>query len=277
MQRINLIKKNVNLKYGLGIEYDNYRYKTSSNLSYLEKNSYLNSLQAPSPVVIRDSISFSKNKLALNYITVPLMLNFITNSANTKKGLSLSMGLSAGYLFGVRNKQKSEERGKQTAVEWLVEKLNQCEPMYSGIQSNEHKEHLEKLETILEADIIILGISRTSKTPTTIYLANKGYKSANIPVVPNQKIPEEVLKDKKKTIVGLIADPERLVDIRKNRLNTLSEEKHTSYVDLERIREELEESRKVFKVNNIPTIDVTRKSVEETAASIIKIHEIKNS
>jgi len=135
----------------------------------------------------------------------------------------------------------------------------------------------QKLETILEADIIVLGISRTSKTPTTIYLANKGYKSANIPMVPNQKIPEEVLKNKKKTIVGLIADPERLVDIRKNRLNTLSEEKHTSYVDLERIREELEESRKVFKVNNIPTIDVTRKSVEETAASIIKIHEIKNS
>ena len=113
MQRINLIKKNVNLKYGLGIEYDNYRYNTSSNLSYLERNSYLNSLQAPSPVVIRDSISFSKNKLALNYITVPLMLNFITNSANSKKGLSLSMGLSAGYLYGVRNKQKSEEKGKE--------------------------------------------------------------------------------------------------------------------------------------------------------------------
>ena len=135
----------------------------------------------------------------------------------------------------------------------------------------------QKLETILEADIIILGISRTSKTPTTIYLANKGYKSANIPMVPNQNIPEDVLKNKKKTIVGLIADPERLVDIRKNRLNTLSEEKHTSYVDLERIKEELEESRKIFKINNIPTIDVTRKSVEETAASIIKIHEIKNS
>jgi regulator of PEP synthase PpsR (kinase-PPPase family) len=85
------------------------------------------------------------------------------------------------------------------------------------------------------------------------------------------------LKNKKKTIVGLIADPGRLVDIRKNRLNTLSEEKHTSYVDLERIQEELEESRKVFKLNNIPIIDVTRKSVEETAASIIKIHEIKNN
>jgi regulator of PEP synthase PpsR (kinase-PPPase family) len=135
----------------------------------------------------------------------------------------------------------------------------------------------QKLETTLDADIIILGVSRTSKTPTTIYLANKGYKSANIPMVPNQKISEDILKNKKKTIVGLIADPERLVDIRKNRLNTLSEEKHTSYVDLEGIREELEESKKLFKLNNIPTIDVTRKSVEETAASIIKIHEIKNS
>ena len=113
MQRINLIKKQVNLKYGLGIEYDNYRYKTSSNLSYLEKNPYLNSLAAPSPIVIRDSIRFSKNKLALNYITVPLMVNFITNPANAKKGLSISMGLSVGYLYGVRNKQKSEERGKE--------------------------------------------------------------------------------------------------------------------------------------------------------------------
>lgn len=135
----------------------------------------------------------------------------------------------------------------------------------------------QKLETILESDIIILGISRTSKTPTTIYLANRGYKAANIPMIPNQRISEDVLKNKKKTIVGLIADPERLVDIRKNRLNTLSEEKHTSYVDLDKIREELEESKKIFKLNNIPIIDVTRKSVEETAASIIKIHEIKNS
>jgi regulator of PEP synthase PpsR (kinase-PPPase family) len=96
-------------------------------------------------------------------------------------------------------------------------------------------------------------------------------------MVPNQKIPEEVLKNKKTTIVGLIADPERLVDIRKNRLSTLSEDKHTSYVDLDKIKDELEESKKVFKANNIPTIDVTRKSVEEIAASIIKIHEIKNS
>ena len=77
--------------------------------------------------------------------------------------------------------------------------------------------------------------------------------------------------------MGLLADPERLVDIRKNRLSTLSEDKHTSYVDLEKIKGEIEESRKIFKTNNIPIIDVTRKSVEEIAASIIKIHEIKNN
>ena len=87
----------------------------------------------------------------------------------------------------------------------------------------------------------------------------------------------KILKNKKVTIVGLLADPERLVDIRKNRLSTLSEDKHTSYVDLEKIKGEIEESRKIFKTNNIPIIDVTRKSVEEIAASIIKIHEIKNS
>jgi hypothetical protein len=113
MRRINLIKTHVNLKYGFGIEYDNYRFKSSSNLSFLEKNPYLNSLQPKSPVVIRDSISFSKNKLALNYITVPLMVNFVTNPTNAKKGLSVSMGLSAGYLYGVRNKQKSDERCKE--------------------------------------------------------------------------------------------------------------------------------------------------------------------
>jgi hypothetical protein len=113
MRRINLIKTHVNLKYGFGIEYNNYRFKSSSNLSFLEKNPYLNNLQPKSPVVIRDSISFSKNKLALNYLTVPLMVNFITNPANAKKGLSISMGISAGYLYGVRNKQKSDERGKE--------------------------------------------------------------------------------------------------------------------------------------------------------------------
>ncbi|MEP7107975.1 MAG: hypothetical protein ABI760_08330 [Ferruginibacter sp.] len=111
MQRLNLVKQHVSLKYGLGLELNNYRYKSTSSLSYLEQNPYITS-QAPSPVVIRDSINFSKNKLAADYITVPMMLNFSTSPGYTNKGLSLSVGVSAGILYSQRNKQVSQERGK---------------------------------------------------------------------------------------------------------------------------------------------------------------------
>ncbi|HMJ47504.1 MAG TPA: outer membrane beta-barrel protein [Ferruginibacter sp.] len=113
MQRLSLIKRNVNLKYGLGVELNNYRYK--STISYKEGGiiPYSGGLQTNAPFIFRDSISFSKNKLAADYLTVPLMLNFATNSASSKKGLSLSVGVSAGYLYSQRNKQVSDERGKQ--------------------------------------------------------------------------------------------------------------------------------------------------------------------
>ena len=111
IQRLNLIKHYVNLKYGLGIELNNYRYTTNANISYLENNPYVPP-QYSTAVIIRDSIQFSKNKLALDYLTVPLMLNFSTNPGYLNKGLSLSVGVSAGYLYDQRNKQISPERGK---------------------------------------------------------------------------------------------------------------------------------------------------------------------
>ena len=128
---------------------------------------------------------------------------------------------------------------------------------------------------INKSDIILLGVSRTSKTPTSIYLANKGFKTSNIPLVNENSIPQ-ILKDKPKMtcVVGLNTEPERLVDIRKNRMNSLKESSNKSYTDLEKIKKEIEEAKKTFKRYGWPTIDVTRKSVEETAASIIKIHEI---
>jgi Outer membrane protein beta-barrel domain len=110
MQKLNLVQHKLNFKYGLGIEFNNYRYK--SNISYLRQNSFQPNL-TPSPVVIRDSISFSKNKLAGNYLTIPLMLNFQT-SQSKNRGFSISLGVSAGYLYGQRNKQQSDARGKQT-------------------------------------------------------------------------------------------------------------------------------------------------------------------
>ena len=134
----------------------------------------------------------------------------------------------------------------------------------------------KKTEDLLKSDIILLGVSRTSKTPTSIYLANRGFKTTNIPLVPNQEIPNDLKTDNiKSCIIGLFADPERLSDIRRNRVALMQENRSSSYTDISSIKKEVEDSKNLFKKYNWPTIDVTRKSVEETAASIIKIIEIK--
>ncbi len=128
---------------------------------------------------------------------------------------------------------------------------------------------------VYKSDIILLGVSRTSKTPTSIYLANRGYKTSNIPLIDDNSIPEELKKNSKTCcVVGLIAEPKRLHEVRKNRLTTIKEQEAIKYTNLETIQNEIEESRKTFKKYQWPIIDVTRKSVEETAASVIKIYEI---
>ena len=136
----------------------------------------------------------------------------------------------------------------------------------------------KKTEDISSSDIILLGVSRTSKTPTSIYLANRGYKTINIPLVPKQEIPQ-ALKEKnlKPCVIGLYATAERLSDIRRNRVAIMNDTNLPTYTDLEFIKNEVDESKKLFKKYNWPTIDVTRKSVEETAASIIKIYDIRRS
>ena len=136
----------------------------------------------------------------------------------------------------------------------------------------------KKTEELFKSDVILLGVSRTSKTPTSFYLANRGYKTTNIPLVPNQPIPETLTSNNFKCcIIGLFADPERLVDIRRNRVALMQENRSSNYTDIKSIKKEVEDSKNLFKKNNWPTIDVTRRSVEETAASIIKIIEIKKS
>ncbi len=131
------------------------------------------------------------------------------------------------------------------------------------------------VKEINKSDIILLGVSRTSKTPTSIYLANKGFKTSNIPLVNENSVPKKLKENPKiACVVGLSTEPERLVDIRKNRMNSLKETENKSYTDLEKIRKEVDEAKKTFKKYKWPLIDVTRKSVEETAASVIKIYEI---
>ena len=131
------------------------------------------------------------------------------------------------------------------------------------------------VKEINKSDIILLGVSRTSKTPTSIYLANKGFKTSNIPLVNENSVPK-ILRENPKIacVVGLNTEPERLVDIRKNRMNSLKETENKTYTNLEKIKKEVDDAKNTFKKYKWPVIDVTRKSVEETAASIIKIYEI---
>ena len=131
------------------------------------------------------------------------------------------------------------------------------------------------VKDIKKSDIILLGVSRTSKTPTSIYLANKGFKISNIPLVNENSLPEKLKQNPHMTcVVGLSTEPERLADLRKNRMNSLKETENVNYTSLESIKKEVLQAKKTFQKYKWPLIDVTRKSVEETAASIIKIHEI---
>ena len=131
------------------------------------------------------------------------------------------------------------------------------------------------VKEINKSDIILLGVSRTSKTPTAIYLANKGFKTSNIPLVNENSIPKVLKENPKITcVIGLNTEPERLADLRKNRMNTLKETENMSYTDIDKIKKEVDEAKNTFRKYKWPSIDVTRKSVEETAASVIKIYEI---
>jgi hypothetical protein len=122
-----------------------------------------------------------------------------------------------------------------------------------------------------EADVVLVGVSRTSKTPTCLYLANRGIKAANVPYVPGVPLPPELTSAKHPLIVGLTNDPERLIQIRRNRLSMLHHDGSTDYTDLDAVRAEVRDARRVFAEHHWQVIDVTRRSIEETAAAIMKL------
>ncbi|MEQ9518941.1 MAG: pyruvate, water dikinase regulatory protein [Parvibaculum sp.] len=128
-----------------------------------------------------------------------------------------------------------------------------------------------------DADIILVGVSRTSKTPTCIYLANRGIKAANVPLVPNTPLPPDLLTAKSPLIVGLVTSADRLMQIRKNRLLSLNEREETDYVDKDVISAELADARRLCNKHGWPIIDVTRKSIEETSAAILNLYQRKSS
>jgi regulator of PEP synthase PpsR (kinase-PPPase family) len=125
--------------------------------------------------------------------------------------------------------------------------------------------------TLHEADVILMGVSRTSKTPTCIYLANRGIKAANVPIVPGCPLPAELFTVKNPMVVGLTKDPSQLVQIRKNRMQMIAKDEDSDYVDLAAVRDEVIQARRLCSENNWHVLDVTRRSIEETAASIIQM------
>ncbi len=144
-----------------------------------------------------------------------------------------------------------------------------------AIQFTMNHDDGNQIKDIEKSDIILIGVSRTSKTPTSIYLANKGFKTSNIPLVNENSLPRKLKENPQLTcVIGLNTEPERLVDLRKNRMNSLRETENLSYTSVENIKKEILNAKKTFQKYRWPIIDVTRKSVEETAASVIKIHEI---
>ena len=221
---------------------------------------------------IIENAETNKNSIILYTIVNSKLAKFLAEESNKKKipcfGVLGDLILSFSKLLN--QKASHEPSGQHVLNKEYYDRIE-------AIQFTMNHDDGNNIEDVEKSDIVLLGVSRTSKTPTSIYLANRGYKTSNIPLVNEKSIPEKMTKLVfKSCVVGLTTEADRLFDIRKNRLTTIKESDSTEYVNIDEIKKELESSKKIFKKNNWPTIDVTRKSVEETAASIIKIHEIKN-
>ena len=219
---------------------------------------------------ILEAAKKNENSIILYTIVDNSLAKFLANRSDEKGlpcfGVLGNLILSFSKLLN--QKASHEPSGQHVLNEEYYQRIE-------AIQFTMNHDDGNLVNEVGKSDIILLGVSRTSKTPTSIYLANKGYKTSNIPLVNENSIPK-ILKDNPKItcVIGLNTEAERLVDIRKNRMNSLKETENKKYTNIENIQKEIDDAKKTFKRYGWPTIDVTRKSVEETAASIIKIHEI---
>ncbi|MDC0417544.1 kinase/pyrophosphorylase [Candidatus Pelagibacter sp.] len=221
-------------------------------------------------IKILDIAKKNKNSIILYTIVDNGLAKFLANQSEDKGlpcfGVLGNLILSFSKLLNQR--ASHEPSGQHVLNDEYYERIEAIQFTMSHDDGN-------LVNEVGKSDIILLGVSRTSKTPTSIYLANKGYKTSNIPLVNANSIPK-ILKENPKLscVVGLNTEPQRLVDIRKNRMSSLKETDNTKYTNIDNIQKEIDEAKKTFKKYGWPSIDVTRKSVEETAASIIKIYEI---
>ena len=212
----------------------------------------------------------NENSVILYTIVDNNLAKYLANVSDEKKIPCFGVlgNLILNFSKILNQKASHEPSGQHVLNEEYYERIE-------AIQFTMNHDDGNLLNEIDKSDIILVGVSRTSKTPTSIYLANKGFKTSNIPLVNENSLPEKLKKNPQFTcVVGLSTEPERLADLRKNRMNSLKENDKTNYTNLEDIKNEVMKAKKTFQKYKWPVIDVTRKSVEETAASIIKIHEI---
>jgi len=219
---------------------------------------------------ILDDAKKKKNSVILYTIVDNNLAKYLANISVKKKipcfGVLGNLILNFSKIL---NQQASHEPSGQHALN------DEYYERIEAIQFTMNHDDGNLTEEIEKSDIVLIGVSRTSKTPTSIYLANKGFKTSNIPLVNENSLPKKLKDNPQLTcVIGLNTEPERLADIRKNRMNSLRETENKKYVSLDNIKNEIIEAKKTFQKYKWPSIDVTRKSVEETAASIIKIHEI---
>jgi [pyruvate, water dikinase]-phosphate phosphotransferase / [pyruvate, water dikinase] kinase len=212
----------------------------------------------------------NENSVILYTIVDNNLAKYLANVSDQKKIPCFGVlgNLILNFSKILNQKASHEPSGQHVLDEEYYERIE-------AIQFTMNHDDGNLVNEIEKSDIILVGVSRTSKTPTAIYLANKGFKTSNIPLVNENSLPKK-LRDNPQLacVIGLNTEPERLADIRKNRMNTLKETENKSYTNIENIKKEIADAKKTFQKYRWPSIDVTRKSVEETAASIIKIHEI---
>ena len=219
---------------------------------------------------ILDDAKENENSVILYTIVDNNLAKYLANVSHQKKipCFGILGNLILNFSKILNQKASHEPSGQHVLNEEYYDRIE-------AIQFTMNHDDGNLLNDIEKSDIILVGVSRTSKTPTSIYLANKGFKTSNIPLVNENSLPKKLRENPQITcVVGLNTEPERLADLRKNRMNSLKETQNTKYISIDNIKKEIMEAKKTFQKYRWPSIDVTRKSVEETAASIIKIHEI---
>jgi len=212
----------------------------------------------------------NENSVILYTIVDNNLAKYLANTSDKKKIPCFGVlgNLILNFSKILNQKASHEPSGQHVLNEEYYDRIE-------AIQFTMNHDDGNLLNDIEKSDIVLVGVSRTSKTPTSIYLANKGFKTSNIPLVNENSLPKKLRENPQITcVIGLNTEPERLVDLRKNRMSSLKETENTKYTSIENIKKEIIDAKKTFQKYRWPSIDVTRKSVEETAASIIKIHEI---